>query len=212
MWPHCLVGNTWTTYKTSPIRQNGRLSTAAWSRVCVTVNYKRQGIMVKPTLKNLQKMLCPRSCTHAKVNQYEDIFGSYTVVQSLYICYDLRHIFTLQLFVSACTIYNAVKTMKKAGYSVIFLSRYTTICTQVYTCTVEAALSGAETCTWWVSVTQQQIYKVHLAVTSKIYHHLCTIICAAQSRFFQCVELSVGLGGEIAYTEGLSSSIPMCQR
>ena len=31
------------------------------------------------------------------------------------------YIFTLQLFVSAGTIYYAVKTMKKAGYSVIYL-------------------------------------------------------------------------------------------
>ena len=31
------------------------------------------------------------------------------------------YIFTLKLFVSACTIYYAVKTMKKAGYIVIYL-------------------------------------------------------------------------------------------
>ena len=58
---------------------------------CVTLNNKRQEIIVNETHteKSAKNVFFLRSCAHTKVNQYEEIFGSYTLVHSLYIRYDL---------------------------------------------------------------------------------------------------------------------------
>ena len=58
---------------------------------CVTLNNKRQEIIVNETHteKSAKNVFFLRSCARAKVNQYEEIFGSYTLVHSLYIRYDL---------------------------------------------------------------------------------------------------------------------------